>query len=251
MPSNYSATSQKHRAMPFRLVADGKCKKASSVDSQKDNKVPPWEAGLVIIVTFFVSAFLGAAILLTLGYGPASVIGEVLILIVPLIYLLTKRVDIKSYVGINLQPKYILLGLASAAILFLINITVSATLTFILGTSQTVDQTNIDIINISSTTPGFIMVAASLVLAGICEEFAFRGLLQNSLTRRYSFVPAVFVSALVFGIFHFDPQGVYIISAFAMGLVLGYIYHRTNYVTSATAHVTMNLIVLAFLLLGI
>ncbi len=219
------------------------------MESQKDNSVPPWEAGLVIIVTFFVSAFLGAAILLTLGYGPAGVIGEVLILIVPLIYLLSKRINIKSYVGINLQPKYILLGLASGALLFLLNIVVSALLSYL--PSQTVEQTNIDILNVSSTTPGFIMIAASLALAGICEEFAFRGFLQNTLNRRYSFVPAVLVSALVFGIFHFDPQGVYIISAFILGLVLGYIYHRTNYVTSATAHATMNLIVIAFLLLGI
>jgi membrane protease YdiL (CAAX protease family) len=163
--------------------------------------------------------------------------------------LLSKRINIKSYVGINLQPKYILLGLASGALLFLLNIVVSALLSYL--PSQTVEQTNIDILNVSSTTPGFIMIAASLALAGICEEFAFRGLLQNTLNRRYSFVPAVLVSALVFGIFHFDPQGVYIISAFILGLVLGYIYHRTNYVTSATAHATMNLIVLALLLLGI
>ncbi len=221
------------------------------MESQKDNRVPPWEAALVIIVTFFITAFLGAAILLTLGYGPAGVIGEVLILIVPLIYLLSKHIDIKSYVGINLQPKYILYGLASGAILFLLNIIISTALTYIMGTSQAIEQTNTDIINNSSTTFGFIMVAASLALAGICEEFAFRGFLQNALTRRYSFVPAVLVSALVFGIFHIDPQGVYIIAAFITGIALGYIYHRTNYVTSATAHATMNLIVLALLLLGI
>jgi membrane protease YdiL (CAAX protease family) len=223
----------------------------SSVESQKDNRVPPWEAALVIVVTFFVTAFGGAAILLTLGYGPAGVIGEVLILLVPLIYLLSKHIDIKSYVRIDLQPKYILFGLASGAILFLVNIAVSTALAYILGTSQVVEQTNTDIITNSATTSGFIMIAASLALAGICEEFAFRGLLQNSLTKRYSFVPAVLVSALVFGIFHIDPQGFYIIAAFISGLVLGYIYHRTNYVTSATAHATMNLIVLTFLVLGI
>ena len=219
------------------------------MENNKTTVVPPWEAALVIIVTFFVTAFLGAAILLTLGYGAAGVIGEIAILIVPLIYLLSKRINIKSYVGINLQPKYILIGLASGALLFLLNIAVSAALSFL--PSQTVEQTNLDILNNSSTTPGFIMIAASLALAGVCEEFAFRGFLQNTLNRRYSFVPAVLVSALVFGIFHFDPQGTYIVSAFILGLALGYIYHRTNYVTSATAHATMNLIVFAFVLLGI
>jgi membrane protease YdiL (CAAX protease family) len=239
-------------AKPFSRVAKGNVQEASQVENQESKAVPPFEAALVIIVTFFLSAFLGAAILLTLGYGPASVIGELLILIIPLIYLLTKRIKIKSYVGINLKPKFILLGLAFGAILFLLDIVVSTVLTNILGTSQAVEQVNADLVNTSSTTIGLIMVTASLALAGVCEEFAFRGFLQNALTRRFSFLPAILVSAAVFGIFHFDPQGVYTLSAFISGLVLGYIYHRWNsYVVSATAHSAMNLIVIALLLMGL
>ena len=114
--------------------------------------------------------------------------------------------------------------------------------------------------SISATTPGLILVATSLVLAGICEEFAFRGFLQNSIFRnlqknprfsRYTFIIAVLVSAAAFGIFHLDPQFVYIIATFVPGLVLGYIYHRWGYTASATAHASMNFIVLAFLLLGV
>jgi membrane protease YdiL (CAAX protease family) len=106
---------------------------------------------------------------------------------------------------------------------------------------------------------GLVAVATSLVLAGICEEFAFRGFLQNSIFKRlenspkyhkYAFTIAVVISAIVFGVLHFDPQFVYIISALISGVALGYIYHRWNYVTSATAHTSMNLIVLAFLLLA-
>jgi len=98
-----------------------------------------------------------------------------------------------------------------------------------------------------------------LALAGICEEFAFRGFLQTSIFKStsatksstYAFVIAVLISAGVFGIFHFDPQAVYTIAAFITGLALGYIYHRWNYTTSAMAHASMNLIVLALLLTGI
>jgi membrane protease YdiL (CAAX protease family) len=227
--------------------------------TQTDNRVTPLEAGLVILVTFFITAFGGAIVLLAFGYGTAGntlaygasgVVGELLILIVPLIYFLLKRINIKKYIGLDLNPKYILIGLAAGAILFLLNIIVSTALSYVVN-NQLVEQTNADILNASSTTPGLILVAASLLLAGICEEFAFRGFLQNALTRRFSFVPAVLISAAVFGIFHLDPQGFYIIAAFISGLVLGYIYHRTNYVTSATAHATMNIIVLTFLILGI
>lgn len=221
------------------------------MENQRRNIVSSLDALLVIIITFFMSAFVGYAILVTLGDGPALVIGELIILIIPLSYLLMKRVDIKSYVKINFHPKYLLLGLAFAGLLLLLNITVSFFLTNIFGVSETVEQSNSLLTDLSSSTFGLIAVVLALSLAGICEEFALRGLLQNTLTRRYSFLPAVLVSSAIFGLFHFDPQLVYIIAAFTSGLALGYIYHRWNYVTAAIAHSVMNLVVLAFLLLGL
>jgi membrane protease YdiL (CAAX protease family) len=221
------------------------------VENQKTKVIPSLEAGLVIFLTFFLSVFVGAAILLTVGDGPALVIGELLILIIPTVYLLMKKVDIKSYVGINLKPKYILIGVGCAFLLLLLNIASSAALTVILGTSQAVEQSNSLLSNLTGSPSGLIAVVLSLSLAGVCEEFALRGFLQNTLTRRYSFLPALLISAAVFGLFHFDPQFVYIIAAFISGLALGYIYHRTNYVTAATAHSVMNIIVLGFLMLGI
>lgn len=179
------------------------------------------------------------------------VLGEIIILIVPLSYLLMKRIDIKSYIGINLKPKYILLGLALGVVLLFVNLIVSQTLTTIFGTSQAIEESNSMIANLSTSTPGLVAVAASLTLAGVCEEFAFRGFLQNTLTRKYSFVPSLIVSSAVFGLFHFDPQMVYILAAMANGLVLGYINHRWNYVACATAHSAMNLIVLALIMLGL
>ena len=116
------------------------------------------------------------------------------------------------------------------------------------------------ITGLAASPSGLAAVAISLALAGICEEFAFRGFLQNSIFKefiknakspKYALAVAVIISAAVFGLFHFDPQFVYTLSAFISGLALGYIYHRWNYTTSATAHASMNLIVLAFLLLGI
>lgn len=244
MPDNFFS-----KAFLFGCIEN--VQEVSVMESQEAKAVPTVEAALVIIFTFFISAFLSAAVLLMLGYGPAGVIGELLILIVPLLYLLLKRIDIKRYVRISLKPKYILLGLALGAALFFLNIAVSTALTNLLGTSQVVEQVNAELISTSSTTEGLVMVVASLALAGVCEEFAFRGFLQNALTRRYSFLPAVIVSAFVFGLFHFDPQVVYILSAFISGLVLGYFYHRWNsYMVPAIAHSTMNIIVIALLLLG-
>jgi membrane protease YdiL (CAAX protease family) len=225
-------------------------KEASHVE--KTNTVSPSMAILVVAVTFVLALFLETALFLLFGIGPALILGELLILIVPLSYLLSKHVDIKSYVGLNIKPKVILLGVASGVLLLLVDVASSAVLTSIFGVSKAVEESNAILTDLSSSTLGLISVIVALSLTGICEEFAFRGFLQNTINRKCGFAPAVIISSVVFGLFHFDPQFVYIIGTILLGLVLGYIYHRWNsYVVSAIAHSTLNLIVLAFLLLAI
>ena len=222
------------------------------MEEVKVNAVSPLYAILVITVTFFLILFLGALFFLTLGTGPALVLTELLVLIVPLSYMLLKRINIKSYVGLDVKPKFVMLGFASGILLFFLDVGVSFVLTSIFGISQAVEESNAMITSLGASTSGLILVTLALSLAGVCEEFAFRGFLQNTINRRYSFIPAVIISSVAFGLFHFDPQLVYIFSALIAGLALGYIYHRWNsYVVSAIAHSTVNLIVLVILLLAI
>ena len=221
------------------------------MEQEEVRPVPLLDTFLVIVVTFFLGMFLGLIFLAVLGTGPALAFSELFILIVPLGYLLFKHVDIKRYVGLDVSPKLVFLGFASAGLLLVVDIAVSIALTAIFGESQVVQESNNTIIELSSTTEGLVWVALALGLAGICEEFAFRGFFQSTLTRRFSFIPAVIVSSVTFGLFHFDIQLVYILSATIAGLVLGYVYHRWNsYVVSAIAHSTLNLVVLATLLLA-
>ena len=222
------------------------------MEEEKVNAVSPLYAILVITVTFFLILFLGALFFLKLGTGPALVLTELLVLIVPLSYMLLKRINIKSYVGLDVKPKFVMLGFASGILLFFLDVGVSFVLTSIFGVSQAVEESNAMITSLGASTSGLILVTLALSLAGVCEEFAFRGFLQNTINRRYSFIPAVIISSVAFGLFHFDPQLVYIFSALIAGLALGYIYHRWNsYVVSAIAHSTVNLIVLVILLLAI
>jgi membrane protease YdiL (CAAX protease family) len=225
-------------------------KEASHVE--KINTVSPSMAILVVAVTFVLALFLETALFLLFGIGPALILGELCILIVPLSYLLSKHVDIKAYIGLDIKPKVILVGIASGALLLFVDVAGSAVLTSIFGVSQAVEESNAMITDLSSSTPGLISVIVALVLAGFCEEFLFRGFLQNTVNRKYGFAPAVLISSVAFGLFHFDPQFVYLIGTILLGLVLGYIYHRWNsYIVSAVAHSTLNLIVLAISLLAI
>ena len=221
------------------------------LEQEKVRAVPTLDAVLVMVVSFFLVLFLGYIFSYTLGNGLGLVLSELLILLVPLGYLLAKHIDVKRYVGLDITPKLVVLGFASAALLLFVDIAVSVVLTAIFGVSQAVEESNAIITDLSASPGGLIAVIAALGLAGVCEEFAFRGFLQSTLTRRYSFIPAVIVSAFAFGLFHFDPQLVYILSAMTAGIVLGYVYHRWNsYVVSAIAHSTVNLVVLAVLLLA-
>ena len=221
-----------------------------NLEEQEANPFPALDAFLIIAVTFVLVLFLGSFFFLVFGSGPALVLSELLILIVPLGYLVAKRVDIKNYVRLEINLKLLVLGLASGVLLLFVNIIVSIVLASIFGTSQAVEESNAMIAELSSSTSGLLLVITALTLAGICEEFTFRGFLQNALTRRYSFIPAVIVSSITFGLFHFDPQLVYILSAISAGLVLGYVYNRYNsYLVSAIAHSTVNLVVLLTLLL--
>jgi membrane protease YdiL (CAAX protease family) len=229
------------------------------VETEGSRGVLPFEAVLVIVVTFFLSIFVGAIILFTLGYEATLIFGELIILIVPFSYLIYKHVNIKDYVRIDPKPKFVLIGLACGVLLLPLNNIIVTALTAILGNSNVVEEANMRFTSLSATIPGLIAVTTSMTLAGICEEFAFRGFLQNSIFKnlqknpkfsKYAFHVAVLVAAAAFGFFHFDPQLVYILATFLAGLVLGYIYHRWGYAASATAHASMNLIVLALLLLG-
>ena len=66
----------------------------------------------------------------------------------------------------------------------------------------------------------------TVILAPIMEETLFRGLIQGSITKRYGAIVGILLSALMFGAFHIVPQQA--INAFVVGLILGYIYHRSG-----------------------
>ncbi len=65
-----------------------------------------------------------------------------------------------------------------------------------------------------------------VILAPVMEEVLFRGILLEAVRSKYSSGRAIVVSALMFGVIHFIPQQV--VNAFVIGLILGYIYVRTD-----------------------
>jgi len=208
-------------------------------------------AVLAVVASYLLALFIGSAFLDLFGYAFAQISVELLLTVVPLGYMLSKRLDVRKYIKFEAKPRTILLGIAVGSALFLFDLAISNLLFSVLGSSQVVEEENATIMDLSSSSQGLVLMAVALSLAGVCEEFTFRGFLQTAINSKHSFATALFSSSLAFAILlHPDPQGILTISAFVMGLILGYIYHHWHsYAVSAAAHATVNLIVLAMMLL--
>lgn len=70
------------------------------------------------------------------------------------------------------------------------------------------------------------LVIALVVVAPLVEEIFFRGFLFQGFRKKYGWVNAMLLSSAIFGIAHLDP--VSIIPTFVLGIVLSYVYHRSN-----------------------
>lgn len=87
-------------------------------------------------------------------------------------------------------------------------------------------------------SPGILFLWA-VVLAPVLEELLFRGILLRKVQRAAGTLPAVLISALLFGLYHGNlSQG---ITAAAAGLALGYAYVRTDaLLVSVVMHAAAN-----------
>ncbi len=82
-----------------------------------------------------------------------------------------------------------------------------------------------------------------VVIAPVIEELIFRGLILNGLRKNYSAITAVFISALLFSLFHLNPWQMP--ATFVLGLLLGWIVLRTrNILLAIIGHAMNNLLVL-------
>jgi sodium transport system permease protein len=77
------------------------------------------------------------------------------------------------------------------------------------------------------------------VLPAVCEEIVFRGVLLTSLAARIGPGLAVYLTAGVFGLIHFDP--IRLLFTFVLGLVLGALRVRTGSLwPPVVVHLTLN-----------
>ncbi len=88
-----------------------------------------------------------------------------------------------------------------------------------------------------------------VIMAPVVEELIFRGIIMHGLMRNYSKVTAIFVSALMFALFHLNPWQ--FPATFILGLILGTLMIRTrNIFLCILGHAINNGLALASMTLG-
>ncbi len=90
----------------------------------------------------------------------------------------------------------------------------------------------------------------AVVTAAISEELLCRGLLFETLNRRWSVITSILFSALFFGLIHFDPATAVI--AMVAGMIFGVLYVRTSSLyTTIIIHAINNALAFALISFGV
>lgn len=99
---------------------------------------------------------------------------------------------------------------------------------------------NNDVMEAISLVDPIQMIVMVGIVGPILEEFFFRKLLIDRI-RPYGELPSILVTALLFALFH--QSAIQFLYAFAVGIVLGYVYYRTgNFLMVTLLHVSFNII---------
>lgn len=72
----------------------------------------------------------------------------------------------------------------------------------------------------------FELVIATVIIAPIFEELTCRGIICRGIAKNYGEVPAVLISALLFGAIHLNVTQA--VPAFFLGIIFAYVYLRTG-----------------------
>lgn len=107
----------------------------------------------------------------------------------------------------------------------------------------------LEVLFTATSFPEFLLLSFVIAITpAICEELFFRGYVQRTFERGIG-ARSIWITGVLFGLFHFQPVGLPTLAL--MGILLGYLYHRTqSLLPSIIAHFTNNFMVVLLLYLA-
>lgn len=196
------------------------------------------EANTIFIILAVVFLTFGAYVQ-SLDIIKGLLITEYGILLLPvLLYALITKKDFKNVFRLNKLPFKVTIKIIFLAVFLVPTIAlVNLIAVFII---EMFSSSIMAPIPIAETGLEFMMLFFVIAItAGICEEVFFRGMILNAYENEMSLKAAAIFSAVLFGIFHFNPQNLF--GPIVLGLVFSYLVQITNSIYAAIiAHVTNN-----------
>jgi len=189
----------------------------------------PWKAidnwvGIFLLVLVIAGMFAAAV----MGWGErvaqnASLILVQLIYLIPVIVVFAyRRVPVRALGFGKFDWATMGLGCGLLIVSYMLILVHNLALTF-LGIDTQGEQILEIFANLDS--PIWFMLVG-VVFAPIIEEIFFRGFLFQGFRQQYGWIRAGLLSSAIFAIGHLDP--VALIPTFILGLLLSYMYHRSN-----------------------
>lgn len=149
----------------------------------------------------------------------------ILILLPPIIFLVLFKFDVKKVLRLNkIRPKTLViiffLIASSMPLVGMFNLLNHFLVKILFGKVEILQ------LPIEDNFPGVLISVFIIgVVAGICEEVLFRGVIQRGF-ERYGIKRAIIITALLFGLMHLDFQRLF--GTFLLGALIGFIVYRTN-----------------------
>ena len=209
----------------------------------KDFKNPsPFHAGLIYSICVCLY-FFASRLFSNLGFYKGNLINQfALILLPPVLFLVLFKFNVKKVLRLNkikFKTLLIIFFLVASAmpLVAVFNFLNHFLVKIIFGKYEFFQ------IPVENNLPSILISVFIVgVMAGICEEVLFRGVIQRGL-ERYGIKKAIIITALLFGLMHLDFQRLF--GTFLLGALMGCIVYRTNSLYGGIfAHFTNNSIVL-------
>lgn len=187
-----------------------------------------------------------AALLVTLGgwaqqrdFYTGMILTEYGLVLGPVLAL-TLYFRLKPRTALRLKPLRLkTAALVFATVLFSLPITLFLNLLVIAAISWFGKAYDLPIPTADSMAQLTVLFFIISISAGLCEEFFFRGMMLGALEKRFGFWPGIVGSALLFGLFHFNPQN--LLGPVFLGLLFGYLVLVTDSLLAGIiCHMTNN-----------
>ncbi len=183
---------------------------------------------LIFLTGYALFLFLFGTVPMILGYSPPqlylqSLEGLCYVSLIPMIFFFKKKHNISFEFGVSFEQIITMLILGS--LIFVVVNPFTKPIDFVYSlTDELIRIETPPSKSVGLTT--LISGINTIIIAPIIEELAYRGIIFNYCRKKTSLLWAVLISASLFSIIHFNPEG--IIFLLIYGVMFAIVYYKTN-----------------------